>query len=108
MTLNGCRIRFNCNFFTTKTRRRKEKITVIHCHFASSRLLSKLQSTLMKKYSLSFLLFALCLYSFAQSNIEVYPTNWFVGMKNPDLQLMVHHPDIAAGATVSLSYPGVS
>jgi len=62
----------------------------------------------MKKYSLSFLSLILCINSFAQSNIEVYPTNWFVGMKNPDVQLMVHHPNIANGATVSLTYPGVS
>ena len=43
----------------------------------------------------------------AQSNVDVYPTNWFIGMKNTKLQLMIHHPNIATGATVSLSYPGV-
>src|SRR6476469_5666820 len=62
----------------------------------------------MKKYALSFLSLILYLCSSAQSNIEVYPTNWFAGMKNPNLQLMVHHPNIAEGATISLSYPGVS
>src|SRR5690349_23375166 len=44
----------------------------------------------------------------AQSPVTVYPTNWYAGMKNQNLQLMVHHPDIAEGATVSLSYPGVT
>ncbi len=50
-------------------------------------------------------LFSQLIYS--QSGVDVYPTNWFTGMKNPKLQLMVHHPDIANGATVSVSYPGV-
>ncbi len=27
--------------------------------------------------------------------IDVYPTHWWIGMKNPDLQLMVHSKDIA-------------
>lgn len=43
----------------------------------------------------------------AQTTVDVYPTNWFAGMKNTHLQLMVHHPAIATGATVSLVYPGV-
>jgi glycosidase len=29
-------------------------------------------------------------------------------MKNQNLQLMIHHPGVAEGATVSLSYPGVT
>ena len=62
----------------------------------------------MKKYFFAFL-FLLSSYQFAsaQNKIDVYPTNWFAGMKNPKLQLMVHHSDIATDATVSLSYPGV-
>lgn len=44
--------------------------------------------------------------SIAQS-IKAYPSSWWVGMKHPDLQLMIHDP---AGLTkeVSLKYPGVS
>ncbi|TKK68964.1 alpha-amylase [Ilyomonas limi] len=61
-----------------------------------------------KKYLFVIGLIVCNLYAFAQSSIEVYPTNWFVGMKNQNLQLMVHHPNIASGATVSLSYPGVA
>src|SRR5437762_10649042 len=38
--------------------------------------------------------------------ISLYPVNWWVGMKNHNLQLMVHAKDVAAG-TVRLSYPGV-
>lgn len=32
---------------------------------------------------------------FAQEAPEVYPTHWWVGMKNPNLQLMIHQKDIA-------------
>ena len=35
-----------------------------------------------------------CLHLSAQ-NIEVYPTHWWVGMKNPNLQLMLHSENIA-------------
>ena len=62
----------------------------------------------MKKYfSFLFLAFVICSHVSAQSGVEVYPTNWFAGMKNTKLQVMIHHPDIATGATVNLSYPGV-
>src|SRR5690349_11769063 len=33
--------------------------------------------------------------SFAQTNVEVYPSHWWVGMKNPNLQLMIHEKDVA-------------
>ncbi|MDB5193017.1 MAG: alpha-amylase [Segetibacter sp.] len=39
---------------------------------------------------------------------SVYPTNWWVGMKEPKLQLMLHANGIAKGVTdVSINYPGV-
>ena len=31
---------------------------------------------------------------FAQESIEVYPTTWWVGMKNKKLQLVLHSKDI--------------
>ena len=37
---------------------------------------------------------------------RIEPTNWFVGMKNPTLQLMVYGKDIR-DADVTTSYPGV-
>jgi glycosidase len=37
----------------------------------------------------------------------VYPTNWWVGMKNPALQLMVHGRHIGDDTTVRIDYPGV-
>lgn len=41
--------------------------------------------------------------SFANS---VYPTNWWVGMKNPKLQLMLHGSNVAEN-TITIKYPGV-
>jgi len=36
----------------------------------------------------------------------VYPSNWWVGMKNPKVQLMVHGPNISEN-TFTINYPGV-
>lgn len=58
----------------------------------------------------SLLLFAFallfCLVGYSQT---VYPTHWWAGMKNSKLQLLVHHPNIAASerVSVSVSFPGV-
>lgn len=41
----------------------------------------------------------------AYAGIE--PANWFVGMKNPKLQLLVNHPGVRE-AQVSVDYPGVT
>ena len=38
---------------------------------------------------------------------RIDPTDWFVGMKNPQVQLMVYGKDIAAVKDVSTDYPGV-
>lgn len=42
---------------------------------------------------------------FAQN---VYPTHWWVGMKNPNLQLMIHGEAIGNATQVTTSYPGIS
>ena len=49
-----------------------------------------------------------CATIFAQKNINVYPTNWWVDMKNPNLQLMIHGKDIAKQTDFTINYPGVS
>ena len=38
---------------------------------------------------------------------RVEPPNWWIGFKNPKLQLLVHHPNISQ-AIAEISYPGVS
>lgn len=37
---------------------------------------------------------------------HVHPTNWWVGMKNPNLQLLIHGPQ-AGAMTYQITYPGV-
>lgn len=48
----------------------------------------------MRKLLSLFTATLIALLSFAQSGIEVYPTHWWVGMKNPNLQLMIRQKDI--------------
>ena len=38
---------------------------------------------------------------------RVEPANWWVGFKNPDVQLLVKHSNIT-GAVPKINYPGVS
>ncbi len=66
----------------------------------------------MKKTVLLFIaLVALNLTAMAAKNKTVIeriePANWFVGMKTPQLQLMVYGKDIAEVEQVTTSYPGV-
>ena len=59
----------------------------------------------MKKISL--LLFCLA-FSFLSAQVNrMEPPNWWVGFKNENLQLLVHHPNIGT-TTPKISYPGVS
>ncbi|MEJ7667039.1 MAG: cyclomaltodextrinase N-terminal domain-containing protein [Hymenobacter sp.] len=39
---------------------------------------------------------------------RIDPTFWWVGMKNPKLQLLVHGPGLAASQVAMASYPGVT
>ena len=62
----------------------------------------------MKKSILVFSLLLIVAHStFSQSNVEVYPRNWWVGMKWNKVQVMVHKNDIADFKEVHVSYPGV-
>jgi glycosidase len=45
--------------------------------------------------------------AWGQNETKVYPTNWWVGMKNPALQLMVHGRLIGDDTVVQIAYPGV-
>ncbi len=46
----------------------------------------------MKRIYLSLLCCSFLLSVFAQNNLDVYPTHWWTGMKNQNLQLMIRHP----------------
>jgi neopullulanase len=57
-----------------------------------------------------FLLFTnlLVLAGFSQPNsIDCYPTNWWAGMKNPNLQIMIHGKNVANSNGYTINYPGV-
>jgi glycosidase len=61
----------------------------------------------MKKI-LCLLCFFLSLQSFAIDFYGVYPTNWWVGMKNNKLQLMLHGDHVGTFTKVSVQWPGVT
>ncbi len=45
----------------------------------------------------------------AQDRLSVYPSHWWVGMKNKKLQLLIHAPNIGEGSpTVTARYTGVT
>lgn len=48
----------------------------------------------MKKVFLASLVLFFCLSSFSQDSIQIYPSHWWVNMKNPQLQLMVRYKNI--------------
>jgi len=56
---------------------------------------------------LSYFSFLIPYFSFSQSNADVYPTSWWVGMRWNKVQVMVHKKNIAENADVKLVYPGV-
>jgi glycosidase len=61
----------------------------------------------MKKIFCCYILITVSFFVHAQEGaIKLYPTNWWAGMKNPKLQLMLHGEGIGESA-VSLHYPHV-
>ncbi|MBR1415588.1 MAG: glycoside hydrolase family 13 protein [Prevotella sp.] len=66
----------------------------------------------MRNLLLSLLLLSVTTMSAAKvtkpSIQRIDPTDWYVGMKNPSLQLMVYGPNIATVSEVTTNYPGVS
>lgn len=58
----------------------------------------------MKRIILPAIFFLVSISGFG---IDVYPTHWWVGMKNPKLQLMIHADNIGVYSKVTLQYPGV-
>jgi glycosidase len=52
-------------------------------------------------------LFVSSISAFAGTQLNVYPTHWWVGMKNPKLQLMVHADHDLPAKKVSINHPGI-
>jgi len=44
----------------------------------------------------------------AQDTLAIYPTNWWVGMKNPKLQVMLHGNGVGNATGFTVSYAGVA
>lgn len=62
----------------------------------------------MIKKAIVFVTFAMQMLSMSAVNIDrIEPTNWFVGMKNPKLQLMVYGKNVS-DSKVTIDYPGVA
>jgi neopullulanase len=58
----------------------------------------------MKKRLIVLSLFVIHFYVSGQ---VVYPTHWWVGMKNQNLQLLIHHPGIGKSGVKLAAYPGI-
>ena len=59
----------------------------------------------MKKLFITFVFVLLATVLFAQQT-AVYPAHWWTGMKNGNLQLMLHGSNIADNS-FTINYPGV-
>lgn len=57
-------------------------------------------------FLLAIVFFSLHSFAAAYKIEAIYPTHWWVGMKNPNLQLMVHGTNVRP-VTFTVSYPGV-
>lgn len=54
------------------------------------------------------ILFFLVLFSIKCLAQDIYPTHWWVGMKNPKLQLIIHRDRVASEKITMLPYAGVT
>ncbi|MGE5520202.1 MAG: cyclomaltodextrinase N-terminal domain-containing protein, partial [Candidatus Dadabacteria bacterium] len=61
----------------------------------------------MRKPILLFVLVSFSVIAACQSSPEVYPGHWWVGMKNHQLQLMIHEKEVAKYNLVMDAYPGI-
>jgi glycosidase len=61
----------------------------------------------MKKKLFSFTLTLLVPVIFIIGQVNVYPTHWWIGMKNQNLQLLIHRDRVANENISMLPYPGV-
>ncbi len=63
----------------------------------------------MKKIIITFKLLLLAVtFSFAQSSYELYPANWWIGMKYNKLQIMIRGNNVGEHTGFAINYPGVT
>ncbi len=60
------------------------------------------------KRILFFLCFVLLTGARVAAQIEIYPANWWTGMKYHQVQVMLRGQNVGAASSVTMSYPGVS
>lgn len=56
---------------------------------------------------LSLFTFHFSLLGLAQNEVAIYPTNWWIGMKQPKLQLMLHGDMVGSARKIAFTYPGI-
>lgn len=61
-----------------------------------------------KTFLLVQLLLTAVTFLFAQNSFELYPTNWWVGMKYNKIQLMIRGNDVGKHTGFAITYPGVT
>lgn len=61
-----------------------------------------------KLFFTTLLLLATVTFSFAQISYELYPSNWWVGMKYNKIQLMIRGNNVGKHTDFSIRYPGVT
>ena len=61
----------------------------------------------MKNITATLLLVFVTVLQLHAQQVEVYPSNWWVGMKNQHLQLMLHGNNIGKATGFTIAYPGV-
>lgn len=69
-----------------------------HCFIHSSRLAARRSKLIARSFFILLSILLSAQLAFSQSDLKVYPTHWWTGMKNRKLQLMVHKP---SGLTTS-------
>jgi len=69
----------------------------------NGRVFKCIKTFTMKKNLFLFIIFL----AVKSSATDIYPTHWWVGMKNPKLQLMIHRDRIADEKITMLPYQGV-
>src|SRR6185503_4706489 len=62
----------------------------------------------MKKLFVLFVAINFIVPLLAQQSVNVYPLHWWVGMKNPDLQLIIHDARVERWPVKMKAYPGVT
>jgi glycosidase len=59
------------------------------------------------KMIISFLLILCVFNSFSAEQLNVYPSHWWIGMKNPRLQLMIHSENDLPAKKVTVNHPAI-